>query len=153
MRKARRNPQLSASRPTRSSSHFGFGLLYRPHVTRPAGSSLLSRPALRPFPALGAALPAPRPPPFVPARRPPPRLPPRLFPLPPPGSRSLATLPLPPRLFRRLASPPPGRSSLSPRWRPCQFGASPRSGPGPRDPGSLPPRHKMHVFLLGMRCS
>lgn len=114
VRKARRSPEPLASSPTRPS-HFSFGLLYWPHVTRPAGSSLLSRPALRPFPALGPAPPAPPPAPLprslslpLPAA-----FPSWLFQLPPPGGPSPATLPLPPRLFRRFASPPPGRSSLS----------------------------------------
>lgn len=90
-------PPAAGLQPTRSSSHFGFGLLYRPHVTRPAGSSLLPRPALRPFPALGRALPAPRPPPSRAAPS---------SPSPSPPSRAVPA-PSPRQPFLRDASPPP----------------------------------------------
>lgn len=131
-------PQLLASSPANSRSQSGFGLLYPPHVTRPEALPP-PRPPRPPAPAGDElALPATgRPPPAPLGSSPPSRagcsssLPRQQFP---------RDAPLPPRLFRRLASPPPSRSSLSPRWRPCQFGASPRSGPGPRDPGCLPPR-------------
>lgn len=81
-----------ASSPIRFTSHFGFGLLYRPHVTCPARSSLLARPALRPFPALGPALPAPQPP----SSR-----------TPSPSSSQAVAAPSSRQPFPRDASPPP----------------------------------------------
>ena len=90
-------PPAAGLQPLQSSSHFGFGLLYRPHVTGQAGSSLLPRPALRPFPALGPDLPAPRPPP---SRAAPPS------PSPSPPSRAVPA-PSPRQPFPRDVSPPP----------------------------------------------
>lgn len=66
-------------------------------MIRPAGSSLLPRPALRPFPALGPALPAPRPSPSRAAPSSPSRS---------PSSRAVPA-PSPRQPFPRDTSPPP----------------------------------------------
>lgn len=106
VRNEERRPQLLASSPANSRFHPGFGLLYPPHVTRPAAPPP-TPPSPRPLALPGdePALPATGCPPSVLPCSSPPSRPRRLFPLPPQAAVPSRRSPPP------VAVPPPGLPS------------------------------------------